>query len=177
MAPSGETIFRYIDTMARHMKPHHHGKEAVSLATIWNALYRMIALLRFRHRDLDYGPTDLLRITTHLKQLVQRRLLFKGNWVRKQWVGIMMLQRLASKWLQSAISDGCQSWDVVLQRLMTVLLQSAVAGRSEEIGMSPGYVNEYMRYEDIELSLSSHRPPTSASLPAKITLKYLKGHK
>lgn len=74
VCPSSETIFRYIDTMTRRVKPGVRGKHAPFLSVIQGIWYRLISLLKFRHRGLNdnYGPYEMSRISVHLDQLVKR---------------------------------------------------------------------------------------------------------
>jgi hypothetical protein len=71
ICPSGEEIFRYVDTMTRQVKPRIAGKSVPSLSTIEEIWRNLIDLLTFRHRELssNYNKSDVKRIETHLDQV------------------------------------------------------------------------------------------------------------
>jgi hypothetical protein len=173
-------IFRYIDTMTRHVKPGVRGKPAPSLSVIQGIWDHLIQILTFRHRNLtdEYGNYEILRIKVHLDQLVKRGLLIKGTWFRKAWVGFVILQRIIYEWIEVALNDGCLSWDCILLKALSVILQSAVAGRAGDVARSALYKGvEYLKYEDVELTLSSREPLSVQHLSGKLTLKYRKDRK
>lgn len=167
--------------MTRHVKPGVRGKPAPSLSLINGIWSQLIQILTFRHRDLPdkYGAYEILRIQVHLDQLVKRDLLIKGRWFKKIWVGLVVIQRLAYNWLEAALADGCLSWDRVLLKLLSVILQSALAARAGDIARSKGYFGvEYLSYkEDVELTLSPQSPLSVQHLRGKFTLKYTKDKK
>jgi hypothetical protein len=181
--PTGEMIFRYIDTMSRHVKPRVVGKPSASLSTLQAIWYDLISILTFRHGDLKdhYGPRDVLRINVHLDQLVKRGVLFKGRWFKKQWVGFLVVQRLAENWLEKNIAEGCLSWDRVLYKLLGIILQSALAARCGDIARSSLYqAMECVCYEDIELTLAPQLSQGQLSvqqLTGTFKMRYTKGKK
>ena len=71
ICPSGEEIFRYVDTMTRQVKPRIAGKSVPSLSTIEEIWRNLIDLLTFRHRELssNYDKSDVKRIETHLDRV------------------------------------------------------------------------------------------------------------
>ena len=181
--PTGEQIFRYIDTMTRHVKPGVAGKHAPSLTVIQGIWFRLIKLLNFRYRDLaaNYGSTDVTRINVHLDQLVKRDLLVKGKWFKKQWLGFTMIQQMAQNWLECSLADGCLSWDRVLLKLLSIILQSALTARSGDIARSKRYTGlQCLCYQDIELTLPPQTEGGKLSvnqLSGKFTLRFRKSRK
>lgn len=183
MCPSGEDIFRYTDTMTRHVKPGLSGKDAPSLTVIQGIWYRLISLLEFRHRDLrdNYKPTDAKHISVHLDQLVKRQLLVKGRWHKKKWLGFLVLEKLACIWIEKGLSAGCLSWDRVILKLLGIILQSSLSARCGDVARSKLYTGmECLCYGDVELTLAPQReqePLSVQHLSAKFTLRYRKGRK
>ncbi|KAH9223686.1 hypothetical protein DL95DRAFT_453629 [Leptodontidium sp. 2 PMI_412] len=182
VCPTGEEIFRFVDTMTRHIVPVIVGKQVPSLTTIQSVWYLFIKMLTFRHNNLkdNYGRREMERITVHLDQLVKRGLLVKGRWFKKQWLGFRVVEKLAHAWLGKAILQGCISWDKVLLKLLNVVLLSALAARSGDVARSHLYKgDEALCWQDIELTLSGEETEglSVQNLRAKVNLKYLKGRK
>jgi len=180
--PTGEDIFRFVDTMTRHIVPAIRDKSAPSLVTIQAIWYQCISVLNFRHHDLkeNYGKHQIARINVHLDQLVRRGLLIKGRWFKKQWFGFRVIEKLSQVWLETAISQGCISWDKVLLKLLNVVMLSTLAARCGDIARSNFYKgDEVLCWKDIELTLSSDATisPSVQSLTAKIRLRFLKASK
>jgi len=178
--PTGDDIFRYIDTISRHVKTPIAGKPGASLSTmqgIWNTL---INVLTFRHRELKdhYGSHDVLRIKVHLDQLVKRDLLFKGKWYKRQWVGFLVLQKLAATtWLETNVAEGCLSWDRALLKLLAIVLQSALAARSGDVARTQDYQGmACLCYKDVELTLAPQQLGVQ-HLRGKFTMRYSKAKK
>ena len=109
--------FRYIDTMTRRVKSGVIGKHAPSLSVIKGIWYRLIRFLQFYHQDLNdhYEKLEQMRISTHLDQLVKRGLSVKGKWFKKLWLGFLVLKKLVACWIETALANGCLSWDRVLR--------------------------------------------------------------
>ena len=169
--------------MTRRVKSGLIGKHAPSLSVIQGIWYRLIRFLQFHHRDLNdhYGKTEQLRISTHLDQLVKRGLLVKGQWFKKLWLGFLVVKKLATCWIETALADGCLSWDRVLLKLLGNILQSALAARAGDVARSMLYTGcQYLAYEHIELKLESpdmDGPFSVQQLRGRFTLKYRKGKK
>jgi hypothetical protein len=183
VCPTGKTIFRYVDTMTRHIKSVIPGKSAPSLSSIHSIWHRLICLLVFRHQEIKtrYGPHGVKRIEVRLDQLVKKKLLIKGRFHKKQWLGFRVMERMARIWIHESISNGCISWDRVLLKLLSVILMSALAARCGDIGRFYLYKEmECLCWSDVELTLASYdedRAPSVQDLRAKFALRFLKCRK
>jgi hypothetical protein len=51
------------------------------------------------------------------------------------------------------LDAGYNSWDVHLQKLLSLVMLSALGCRSGELALSSGYLDESMRWEHIKLEL------------------------
>ncbi|KAK5171127.1 uncharacterized protein LTR77_004271 [Saxophila tyrrhenica] len=183
VCPSGEQIFRAIDSRTRRTVPSLRGKTAPSLSTIMGFWRRLIEVLTFRHRDLKqhYGAFEVTRIKTHLDNLVYRKLLVRGKWRKMQWVGFQVLLRIANSWIEHALNGGCHDWDVVLLKLLGLILMGACGARAGDVARSNHYNGvEYLCWADLEMKLKSTSPqeaPSVQDLTLTVTLEYTKGHK
>lgn len=178
--PSGELIFRFIDTRVKETAPVGPGKLVPSLATIVGVWRTLISLLTFRHRDLEshYTKYDVSHIHTHLDQLVMQKKLIRGRWHKKQWLGVVVIQRIARNWLERALTEGTKSWDAVLIKLLGVVLQVACSSRSGDVARTAGYTgSECLCWRHIELTLEPGAELSVQNLRGKLTLEFTKGHK
>ncbi|SMY23111.1 unnamed protein product [Zymoseptoria tritici ST99CH_1A5] len=183
--PDGETLLRFLDTIARRTVPSIRGKTIPSFSTIRNVHTVLIQLLTFRHEGWKLSSTWRLRIKAHLDDLVRRKLLHRGLWIKKQWVSYRLILRMANAWLRKAFLRGCINWDRHLHCLLYVLLLAATGMRPGDLTRSGGYKGvEWLPWEDLELDLRPDRLDLAAvedltvqDLRLKITLKYCKGKK
>jgi hypothetical protein len=61
---------------------------------------------------------------------------------------------------------GTLSWDIKIASLLPVVLQSALAARARDIGLSPQYTKEFLKYEDMKLVLDKAPMPSTQDLKA-----------
>lgn len=109
---------------------------------------------------------------------MQRKLLVRGRWAKRQWLGFVVLEKMARAWVERALIEGCPSWDRVLLRLLGVVLQAACCARSGDIARSQYYDDlECLCWKNVELVLKKDAPLSVQSLRAKLTLEYTKGFK
>ena len=96
-------------------------------------------------------------------------------------MGIAVLKKMSEAYLTQAITEGTRSWDFVVARVLSVLMQSVIAGRAGDAARSQLYMgNEFMAYKDVELCLhaaSGTPKPSVSELQAKITVRCRKGFK
>jgi hypothetical protein len=67
-----------------------------------------------------------------LGDLVKEGKLLRGKWSKGQWLGVV----LARAWLQTALDNGCLSWDVQISRLLSLSLVVGLACRGGEVALS-----------------------------------------
>lgn len=169
-----------MDTRVRQTKPSLSDKMVPSISTIQGIWRTLIDVLRFRHRNLKehYTEQDVIRISTHLDQLVMQKRLVRGLWQKKQWLGFVVMQRIARNWLERALAEGTTSWDQVLMRLLGVVVAVSCNARSGDIARTRLYTGlECLCWRHVELKLEDGAELTVQNLMGKITLEFTKGHK
>jgi hypothetical protein len=155
-------------------------KPLPSLSTVRNYWHLTIALLTFRHRDLftNYGKFDVARITAHLQILVKEKKIWKGRFYDRAWLGMSMLRRIADTWLKDGLKHGVSSWDRRLLKLLTPIMMSAVTSRVGDVLRSSSYTrDEYVKWQDIQLTLPPGGELCVQNFRCRISLRYLKGYK
>ncbi|KAE8448563.1 hypothetical protein EG329_009444 [Mollisiaceae sp. DMI_Dod_QoI] len=181
--PTGDDIFRYLDTIVRNTKTKIAGKPAASLSVIRAIWARLIKLLKFRHEKLleVYTPSHVTRIEIHLDQLVNQGKLIRGTWFKKQWVSFMVLLEMAKRWFTFALTNGTRSWDITLLKVTSVVLQSALSSTSGDVTRSQLYEGlECLCWKDITLCLadaSNRSKPSVQNLRGTFLLRFTKGAK
>lgn len=180
--PSGEQIFRFIDTRARRMTPSMSGKTAPSLNYIRDIWRCLIDVLNFRHADLkqQYTSHDVSRISTHLDQMTEQGLLVRGAWRSSQWLGFKVIHRISQVWIERALKEGTRTWDDVLIKLLGLLLQASCGSRAGDVTRSAMYTGvEYLRWRHLKLKFKDRQQPmdTVQNLTLTIELEFTKGHK
>lgn len=169
--------------MIRNSRSIIAGKPAISLSVVRGLLSRLIKLLTFRHQDIlkSYSLHHVTRIEVHLQHLVSEGKLIRGTWHKKQWISFMTLLKMAKEWLQCALSDGTNSWDITLTKLTSVVTVSALSSRSGDITRTQLYEGvEYLCWKDITLQLddnSDRSTPMVGDLRGTFLLRYTKGYK
>jgi hypothetical protein len=181
--PTGDNIYRYIDTIVRNTKTKIAGKPTASLSVIRAIWARLIKLLKFRHEKLleAFTPSHVTRIEVNLDQLVNKGKLIRGTWFKKQWVNFMVLLEMAKRWFTYALTNGAHSWDITLLKVTSVVLQSALSSRSGDITRSQLYEGlECLCWKDITLRLgdaSNRSNPSIQDLRGTFLLRFTKGAK
>jgi hypothetical protein len=169
-----------VATLTRRIKPGITGKNAASLITVnkyWSSTVKFCDFTFGKEFREQYDDQQQLRIKTYLDQEVKRGNLFRGKWSEPQWIGFNTLQEMGLRFLRAALNDGCFSWDIVINRYMSVLLQSACAARPGDVARSGGYKDkECACWGDIRLELEPGGS-TINDLRGMVTLRYTKDKK
>jgi len=169
--------------MIQNSKSCVPGKPAISLSVVRALLSRLIKMLTFRHEHFlkAYGKHHLGRIEAHLQQRVTKGKLVRGVWYKKQWISFMTLLRMSRSWFQRAMSEGTSSWDVMLTKITSVVMQSAMSSRSGDITRSQLYEGfECLCWKDIILTLdeaTDRSMPKVEDLRGTFLLRFTKGYK
>ncbi|KIX03167.1 uncharacterized protein Z518_06718 [Rhinocladiella mackenziei CBS 650.93] len=177
--PSGENIFRFIATIAARTRSRYPDRQAPGLRTIQKFWYEAVRWLNFEYPNVkdNYGPREFERIKTYLEQQVKAGKLSKGYWREKQWAGFMIFQKLVSDYMRSALLNGCNTWDIVILRLLGVALQVACSSRPGDVARTHGYDGlECLTWENVELTADENATSVQ-QLRAKLTLRFAKGQK
>lgn len=87
-----------------------------------------------------------------------------------------MIRKMSVALINDAEQNGTLSWDVTLSRVLSLVLQATVAGRSGDVARSRQYYGqEFLQYGHITIKLVSKND--SERLVAILDLKNCKGFK
>ncbi|KAL8833615.1 MAG: hypothetical protein Q9176_007909 [Flavoplaca citrina] len=176
---TADDLIRFLDVIIGYMKTAE-GKPGPSLSVIQTASKIIIQQEKFRCAAFHFTHHYAQRLTVFLDRSVRDGRLTKGIWKKRQYLGFMMVSRIAKSWLQYHLNNGVNSWDRPLARLLSVLLVSCTAARSGDIGRARNYQGmECLRWEHLDLFIDDSDPtsPPIESLQLHITLRYTKGYK
>ncbi len=85
---------------------------------------------------------------------------------------------MAQSWLQDALVNGTNWWDITILSLLSIVMMSALDCRSGDMIRASGYRgNEYMRFEHITLKLAGDGSARFENLVALVPIAYQKGQK
>lgn len=144
---------RFIETIVGHIKVVIRGKSAPQLKTMQNGLENLTEALVFKYPKFSISKHESRRIETLLDMLANEKKLLRGKWSKTQWLGVALLEKMARAWLQSALDQGCLSWDVQLSKLLSISLVVALCCRAGEVSLSRGYTEEFLRWEHVQLKV------------------------
>jgi hypothetical protein len=94
-----------------------------------------------------------------------------------RWAGVEIVRKLSTGLSTAALTDGTMSWDTVICKVQRMLLTSALACRSGDIGGCLGdtHAHQFLVYKDIVLNMGDGN--TLDSLVATVTICNEKGKK
>lgn len=94
----------------------------------------------------------------------------------RRWVTSDIVLRLAKSMLKNAAEKGTRSWDVVIMRTLSIVLQAATASRSSDIRLDPVYDTKCcLQWEHIHIRMKD--VDGQKIFVATVDLKNLKGQK
>lgn len=170
-------ILRFTDTITKHIKGRAVDTPVPLRASLKHGLRQLFSALIFKYPDFNLTKHDCSQIDALVDNLAAEGRLIRGR-VREryEWIGVAVVEKMARAWFQAALDDGCLSWDIVIHKAMTVVLQSALCCRGGDIALSKLYTVEFMRWEHLVVKV----PPGKNTLDdVQLTcqLKFVKGHK
>jgi hypothetical protein len=133
--------------------------------------------LAFKYPEFKLSNHDCARLDALFDTLAKEKRLLRGRWRERQWLGANMLEKMARSWLRLGLDAGCNSWDVHLQKLLSIVMLSALGCRSGELALTGHYTEEYMRWEHVTLKLEKGGNNTIDDVQASILLCFEKGKK
>jgi hypothetical protein len=133
--------------------------------------------LHFKYPQFKLSNHDCARLDALFATLVKAKKLFRGRWRERQWLGVNMLEKMSRSWLKLGLDAGCNSWDVHLQKLLSLVMLSALGCRSGELTLSSGYLDESMRWEHIKLELEKGGGNSLDDVRATVSLCFEKNKK
>jgi hypothetical protein len=128
-------------------------KVAPNFRYVRGGFFKVESALTFKYPEFKLSSHDCARLDALFAKLANQKRLFRGVWRERQWLGTNILEKISRSWLRLGLDAGCNSWDVHLQKLLSVVMLSALGCRSGELALSEHYTEEYMRWEHVTLKL------------------------
>ena len=175
--PSVDILIRFIDTIVKHIDVRLDDKPAPQFRTIRAAFLKLESALVFKYAEFKLSLHECARLDALFDTLAKDKKLLRGRWRERQWLGVNMLEKTSRSWLQLGLDHGCNSWDIHLQKLLSVVMLSSLGCRSGELALSVHYTDEYMRWEHIKLKLQNGGSNTVDDLNATVLLCFEKDKK
>jgi hypothetical protein len=146
-------LIRFLDTIVNHIEVRLEDKPAPQFRTIRAAFQKLESALVFKYPEFKLSNHECARLDALFATLAKEKKLLRGRWRERQWLGANMLEKMSRSWLRLGLDAGCNSWDVHLQKLLSVVMLSALGCRSGELTLSELYKEEYMRWKHVTLKL------------------------
>jgi hypothetical protein len=166
--PSGDLLYRFFRTISDHIKSRVTDKPAIQRKTVKTSLWYLVQGLELRYPLFKFSRHDAANVGALLDDLERAGKILSGRWSKPQWIGVALFEKVSGAWLQTALDEGCLSWDVHISRLLSLCLVVALAGRAGDVILSRGYSTEIVAWRDIQLKLD--RGETVNHLEASIML-------
>ncbi|EHL01117.1 hypothetical protein M7I_2806 [Glarea lozoyensis 74030] len=173
----GVNLARFTDIIVNHISGREIDSPAPLQRTLKAGIRVLISSLTFDYPKFALTRNERARLDAVFDTLADEGKLVRGR-ARKElhWVGTYLVEKMVRAWFQNAIDNGYRSWDIVVHKALSVVLQSALACRAGEICRSKGYETEYMQWSDIVMTL----PPgwtTIDDVQVSCLLRYEKNQK
>lgn len=174
--PTADQIQRFLYEFTKHLSPRSpYG--VLAYKTLVTGLDHILQATktRFPHFRLEKGEAQRIKVVFH--DLLQSGALTKDPRHQKLWITARMGHKMCESLALDALQNGCRSWDIVLQRLLSISLLIATAAQPGEIARSSLYTGpQYMTFGDAQVRLKPHGAQTEV-LEASIALRWRQGDK
>jgi len=179
---AGDDLIRFLDCSIDKIRPQLSSKPVCNPDTFPGAVNTLLDYGIFTYSEVNTGfrfiKHDGAWIQTFFDNAVKDGRLIEGRWNKRVWLNFMMLAHMSEKWLEHHQMVGTNSWDVIIARLRSVVLNSSLGCRVGDVARSAHYTGEeYIKYSDIQLQLDEGDEPSFALLHRKFTLELFKGLK
>jgi hypothetical protein len=175
--PPADVLIRFIDTVVKHVEVRLEDKPAPQFKTIRAGFQKLESALTFKYPEFKLSRHECARLDAVFDALAKDKKLLRGRWRERQWLGVTILEKMARSWMQFGLESGCNSWDIHLQKLFSVVMLSSLGCRSGELALSGFYTEEYMRWGHIKLKLEKGGKNTVDDLSATVLLCFEKNRK
>ncbi|ATZ50664.1 hypothetical protein BCIN_06g01570 [Botrytis cinerea B05.10] len=176
VAPSGEDMLRFMDSIIGVIVPNRRNK-AVPNASTAAAMIQVLVEYSIFTYNRSLTPQEKARIHTWYDDAKKNGRLTTGKWAERIRVGISTLSMMSKAWLSFHVKNGTISWDITIYKLFSVVLTSALACRVGDLARSTlSYTLEYARWQDVEIAIPTDSPGTIGwkDFEAQFTLRYTK---
>lgn len=145
-------------------------------STLKSAEYSLNHSLTFHYQGWALSKRDAVRIDALLIKHLRDGRVTKHPYIQKQWISAMLVRQMVMALFRNAINNGTRSWDVVVHKCLSLVLQAATSSRTGDIRQSSHYKDPvYLRWEHIVIKMK--KTPEKPSMRMLIKLFHTKGHK
>jgi len=174
--PTSQDIERFLPVIVKYIRGY--GENGVpGYAYIRGGLKHLIVCLQFRFAKFSLIKHERLRIASVVNELLDSGKITKNSTHEKHWITAQLIDKLTRSVFEQALTKGTLSWDVVISKCLSLVLQSAIAGRAGEVMRSQDYEEVIcLRYEHVNMKVVS-LAAENWRLEALINVNYEKGVK
>ena len=174
--PTGDHIYRFVDTISRTIKSRYRAKQVPSVQTIQGGLRTLSKILLEVHEGFTMSVSKALQVDSLFNKLVKDKVLTAGKWIRPNRVGFKTLLALTDAWMNAGLVEGVTSWDTYISRQLSIVLISSLASRSGDVVRTQAYTGmECCLFKDLTLSFEGGN--NIKHLSVNVCLRFVKGYK
>ena len=133
--------------------------------------------LRFHYDDFKASSINTARLGAVMDRALAEGHLTKERKRSRAWVGVVIVRKLLTAYLNDAHTNGCRSWDTILSRALCILLCSAMHVRTGDI--TKAHLDEhplpFLCWDDVTMKLVDGEQ--LENLEARVLIRNEKMHK
>jgi len=107
--------------------------EAPSHGWLTSGLCRLLSSLIFKYDSFRLTKHENARITATIEDLYQKVHITKNPTMKKNWIGLVFVEKMCISLIKSTFNEGTLNWDVTISRVTSMTLTCAMATRSGDI--------------------------------------------
>ncbi|KAL9032599.1 MAG: hypothetical protein Q9180_006411 [Flavoplaca navasiana] len=144
-----------------------------------NAMVSLLETLSFRFGQdrFNLDKRARLQIENTFSTLRKKGALTKEPMREKKWISDLATFRLVCALMSDALVNGTASWDKTIAQALSITIQTALITRGGDVMLTSGYTVEYMKYQDVVLTLVPRAQTGDEQLTAYFIIKHAKEFK
>ncbi|KFY80705.1 hypothetical protein V499_00479 [Pseudogymnoascus sp. VKM F-103] len=150
--PTGADIERFLHSVISKSETR---RDVPSLSWLKGGLERLLPKLLFDYQEFVLSRNETMRLKSTIRSLLQDGLVTDEPSRESNWVGSILIRRMAISSIADAASNGVYNWDKVVQRILRNVLLASLSCRIGDI-MRDDLDDEefsYLYYDDIIMKL------------------------
>ncbi|KAH7393383.1 hypothetical protein BKA64DRAFT_755535 [Cadophora sp. MPI-SDFR-AT-0126] len=156
--PRMRDVERFLERAAAHTKGRSpDGLQRPSADWFRHLIRSVLTNCTFYFADFKFTKHDRIRLNSLTNTLIKTDVLSTDATKERQWVGVLVVRLIATRFIHYAINEGgVRNWDVAWSKIASLVLQSALASRCGDILRAAKYGNHYcLEWKHINIRFSA----------------------
>lgn len=149
---------------------------AMAWSTLVSARLSLDHSLTFHYPQWTLSKHGNKRVDALFLQLEKDGRVTRVPTLEKQWISAMLVRQMVTALLRKAIADGTRSWDAVIHKCLSLVLQAATCARAGDIVQSDSYSDPvHLQWKHVKVKfMGTVEKPDMRML---VKMFFTKGHK